>query len=565
MSPATGELVSHIQKCIAGGQLSEAEKLLLGYLSASQSRSSVHEQWARLTCDLIAAHNSKSNFARAQRTLDKALSESHVSLKGPYLDFANHLQKAATSYRRNAPQHAMHLLRQAMSIQFKFRGPKTFSTFQQLGAIYYSHIASLQKKNLKSEARDTLIEFQAIVQAWMQAANKLGDETAIAEAYTYLSATHQLLNNKSEARSAFQKALNSYGTAVCHGDLDNTEAFHVFLKTADTLNYPGNSRKSVQVIKDKSRRAVSSQSSAFPSTEHLADMMQQAIKNNIPASLSFAGMHASSEFVLSCFVDDTNALAHWEICVIQDGEPDALETLQTGDVSKVHKRLRQAWKSTVPSLTKIELSEVPIAQKPEPVRRTIQESMPPMKMEHSIVQSNIETPQWKCDKALLDKTQQLMRDPDSGLISFPFFLYFLEQEFERARFLSCSLSLAILDIKPDSGKSTQTDLHRALETLRACARKTDYICVFENNQYAVIMPSTNSETAELILARIGPMISRLSGIESVVFGVATSPSDTIRLESLVSCAQEAHRQGRLLNQSVFSFINMAKELSAQSE
>lgn len=746
MSPATGELVSHIQKCIAGGQLSEAEKLLLGYLSASQSRSTVHEQWAKLVCDLIAAYNSKSNFARALKTLDKALDESHESLQGPYLEFANHLAKAATSYRRNAPQHATHLLRQSMSIQHKFRSPQMFSTFQQLGAIYHSHVASLQKRNLKSEAKDTLSEFQSIAQSWIQAANQNGNEIALAEAYTYMSASCELLNNKSEAKSAFQKALSAYGTAVNKGDLENTEAFHVFLQTADTLNYPGNSRKGVEVIKDKSRRVTSKQSSSFPSTEQLSEMLQQAKRKNAPTSLSFAGMQSGSEFLLSCHVDDLKeADPEWEICVRQNGQTSVLEVARTNDIAKVHSRLRQAWKRTMPSLTKIELVNAPIPPEPESVQRSMQEPATPMLEgtletisvstllqslslerktgrlqvmgprglfevhfndgdlvhavaersepgEHAVFdlllecegnfrflpddgrslpakptinvslhkfllegaslkdqfetlnawglcegtvmrivnnsitpselvasvlthcdeetvphcldiykavkagsssveaisklnipsrrripalhallkadQLRIEQPKeertdmlfhWKCDRALIDQAQERMRDATTGLVSYPFFLLFLDQEFERARLLSSSLSLAILELTPTSNPSNRNDLSKALETLRASARKTDYVCSFEDNQYAVIMPATNTETAELILTRVGQILARLKGIDLVTFGVATSPSDTVKLESLVSCAQEAKRHARFVKQHVFSFANLRKE------
>lgn len=745
MSPATGELVTHIQKCIASGQLSEAEKLLLGYLSASQTRSSVHEQWAKLVCDLIAAYNSKSNFARALKTLDKALEESHESLKGPYLDFAGHLEKAATSYRRNAPGHAMHLLRQALAIQRKFQSPQVLVTLQQLGAVYHSHILSLQKRNLRSEAKDTMAELQSVAQVWVQLAKQLGNDTALAEANTYVSAAQQLLNNKDEAKTAFQKALSAYGTAVNKGDLENTDAFHMFLQTAENLNYPGNSRKGVESIKDKSRRSKSKQSSSFPATEQLSEMLCEASKKNAPTSLTFSGMRPGSQFVLSCFVDDLQQSApEWEICVKQGDKTEVLEVLRTDDVGKVHSRLRHAWKATMPSLTKIELADGPSDRaKPEAIRPSASRSAPllegtletisvstllqslalerksgrlqvmgpqglyevyfndgepvhaisersdpgeeavfelllesegnfrfvtddgrssqvkptirvslqkfliegatlrdqfdtlnawgicqstvlriadnritpfelaglmecdedtvphcldiykavkagnssieaisklniPLRKRvpalHALLKSDqlrIEQPKeertdmlfhWKCDRALIASAHDRMRDPETGLIGYPFFLLFLEQEFERARLLSSSVSLAILELTPATGnRQNRNDLANALETLRTSARKTDYVCTFEDNQYAVIMPAANTETAELILTRIGQILSRLNGIELVSFGVATSPSDTVKLESLVSCALEAKRHARFVKQHVFTFAAVKKD------
>lgn len=159
------------------------------------------------------------------------------------------------------------------------------------------------------------------------------------------------------------------------------------------------------------------------------------------------------------------------------------------------------------------------------------------------------------DTSLIHSVMTHLRRPETGMFTYPAFLYFLEQEYFRAYRSSSPLSIILLEMRlvgapPNFGRDP-LDVGAVAEAFRRISqikRHVDMICHYDTYDYGLILPNTRTSGANIFARRILKALTStpLPGIEnnrlSIVMGVATVPDDCVDLAVLLSAAEAAKAQ-----------------------
>lgn len=133
---------------------------------------------------------------------------------------------------------------------------------------------------------------------------------------------------------------------------------------------------------------------------------------------------------------------------------------------------------------------------------------------------------------LLSLSEQANRDWLTGLYNRRYFEDTLADHMETARRYDRELSLVLFDI--DSFKEINdakgheagdAALREFAGLLKSVARKADIICRYGGDEFAVILPETSAENAELFVGRI--IEATADGSFSVSGGVAALPETNL--------------------------------------
>ena len=155
----------------------------------------------------------------------------------------------------------------------------------------------------------------------------------------------------------------------------------------------------------------------------------------------------------------------------------------------------------------------------------------------------------------LDRTQiqgvmsKLVR-PETGLYTYPMFLFFLEQEFHRYERLNVPFSIVLFDMRLRDAMGLQPMsgplLNEAVRRLISVRRNLDIIAHFETFDFAAILPHTTTDSAAFFAQRVielimqSPLAPNLHPSHiSLSFGVAGVPEDCDDPAFLIAAAKEA--------------------------
>lgn len=159
------------------------------------------------------------------------------------------------------------------------------------------------------------------------------------------------------------------------------------------------------------------------------------------------------------------------------------------------------------------------------------------------------------DTSLIHSVMTTLRRPETGMFTYPAFLYFLEQEYFRAYRSSSPLSLLLLEMRlvgapPNFGRDP-LDVGAVAEAFRRISqikRHVDMVCHYDTYDYGLILPNTRTAGANIFARRILKALtaSPLPGVDnsrlSIVMGIATVPDDCVDLAVLLSAAEAAKAQ-----------------------
>lgn len=172
----------------------------------------------------------------------------------------------------------------------------------------------------------------------------------------------------------------------------------------------------------------------------------------------------------------------------------------------------------------------------------------------------------------LDRTQiqgvmsKLVR-PETGLYTYPMFLFFLEQEFHRYERLNVPFSIVLFDMRlrdamglqPMSGQL----LNEAVRRLISVRRNLDIIAHFETFDFAAILPHTTTDSAAFFAQRVielimqTPLAPNLHPAHiSLSFGVAGVPEDCDDPAFLIAAAKEARTRASQTTIPICLFKNI---------
>ncbi|MBS2009188.1 MAG: DUF4388 domain-containing protein [Cyanobacteria bacterium SZAS TMP-1] len=164
------------------------------------------------------------------------------------------------------------------------------------------------------------------------------------------------------------------------------------------------------------------------------------------------------------------------------------------------------------------------------------------------------------DRSAIEQVAKSMVRADTGILSYPSFLYFLEQEFIRFERHQTPFSVILFDMGylqqnrliPFSTEALQT----AIGPINAAKRQLDMFTHFEALSYAILMPHTEIPAASILANRIMEMLraTNLGPISpqylAFAFGIAAVPQDCRDLGLLLAAAKAAKLTAQRTNNPV---------------
>jgi hypothetical protein len=164
----------------------------------------------------------------------------------------------------------------------------------------------------------------------------------------------------------------------------------------------------------------------------------------------------------------------------------------------------------------------------------------------------VNLPPYEIDRVALQSVLKSITRQETGLFTYPAFLFMLEQEFSKAAALGMPLSLIVFEPKLRVGDASQPfpmqyvrELVRRIESVK---RPFDVLGHFETFDYALYMPNTQLKGAKVFAARLmemfsaDPFVPRPLGVLTMFFGISSAPEDTMELPVLLSAAREGKRR-----------------------
>jgi GGDEF domain-containing protein len=157
------------------------------------------------------------------------------------------------------------------------------------------------------------------------------------------------------------------------------------------------------------------------------------------------------------------------------------------------------------------------------------------------------------DKAKIHSVMMTLRRPETGMFTYPAFLYFLEQEYFRGYRSGSPLSVMVMEMRVVSGPPNLTreplDVPAVAEVVRRISRlkrHIDLLAHYDQYDYAMLLPNTKTSGANIFAQRVAKAIwsSPLTqGLDSsnlsLAFGVACIPDDCLDLGVLLASAEAA--------------------------
>ena len=149
-----------------------------------------------------------------------------------------------------------------------------------------------------------------------------------------------------------------------------------------------------------------------------------------------------------------------------------------------------------------------------------------------------------------------LRRPETGMFTYPAFLYFLEQEYFRGYRSGSPLSVMVMEMRVVSGpphlSREPLDVPAVAEVVRRISRlkrHIDLLAHYDQYDYAMLLPNTKTSGANIFAQRVARAIwsSPLAyGVDSanlsLAFGVACIPDDCLDLGVLLAAAEAAKAQ-----------------------
>jgi len=163
---------------------------------------------------------------------------------------------------------------------------------------------------------------------------------------------------------------------------------------------------------------------------------------------------------------------------------------------------------------------------------------------------------------------------ETGILSYPAFIYFLDQEFMRYEHFNHPFSLIVFSMGQRKGEPGQgmveslqmLAVRRAMQRISLVKRQVDMLAHYETFDYAMLCPNTNAAAAAALATRIADVLREaplssdmdIRGL-ALAFGVATVPDDGQEIDKLLAVAKKARDKAKQSNQRIV----LAREITSQ--
>lgn len=174
------------------------------------------------------------------------------------------------------------------------------------------------------------------------------------------------------------------------------------------------------------------------------------------------------------------------------------------------------------------------------------------------------------DHAAIQSVVKSLQRPETGLFTYPAFLYLVEQEY--LRFESCGIPFTIIvfemRFRPTGPQGPLEPLPPAAvkeiaQRIATVKRTMDLLAHYETFDYACMLPNTNSASGAMFAGRVLEVIRSAPVPEtpdvrsiSLSLGVASVPEDCKDLGMLLAAAREAKNRAKEKNSQVVLYKEM---------
>jgi hypothetical protein len=175
----------------------------------------------------------------------------------------------------------------------------------------------------------------------------------------------------------------------------------------------------------------------------------------------------------------------------------------------------------------------------------------------------LQIPPFPIDQAAIQAVARTLVRPETGIFTYPAFLYFLQQEFAKCSSMGMPLSVVVFDLALRVGQDAQpmplNFANQVLRRMEQVKRPFDTLGHFETFGYALFMPNTPLKGAKVFGVRLVELLGQDSGVPrvagqaAVTMGIASAPEDTLDLPLLLSAAKEAKTRAAQTGSSVVLF------------
>jgi GGDEF domain-containing protein len=153
----------------------------------------------------------------------------------------------------------------------------------------------------------------------------------------------------------------------------------------------------------------------------------------------------------------------------------------------------------------------------------------------------------KIDVVAIESVMLKLRDPQTGLYTYPAFLYFLEQAYFQSCRTHAPISVALIEISSGTGKPSQLSKEQTFElvtTLTTAKRRTDMLAQYESDKLIVLAPATDHIGSKVFGRRLAQTLETTLSIlfkkrMSFAVGLATLPKDGESMGMLLATAEAA--------------------------
>ncbi|MBY0358836.1 MAG: DUF4388 domain-containing protein [Candidatus Obscuribacterales bacterium] len=155
---------------------------------------------------------------------------------------------------------------------------------------------------------------------------------------------------------------------------------------------------------------------------------------------------------------------------------------------------------------------------------------------------------------------------DTGMFTYPAFLFLLEQEFAKSVVMGLPLTLVVFEIRLATGDSIQPlpipALREAANRLAALKRPFDVLGHYETFDMALFLPGSSLKIARTIANKAASALLNAPLIEGnparllLAGGIAACPEDTQDLGRLIAAAKEAKNKAKASGQPIKLFSEL---------
>jgi len=163
------------------------------------------------------------------------------------------------------------------------------------------------------------------------------------------------------------------------------------------------------------------------------------------------------------------------------------------------------------------------------------------------------------DENSVQKVSKNFLQPETDILTYPAFLYFLDQEYLRYEYFNFPFSLVVFSLgyrRPDATGGTVESLaplaiRRAMQRISLVKRRIDLLSHFETADYAILLPNTNAVAAGALASKVAevlreaPLSSDMDARNlALAFGVAAVPEDYQQLDKVLIAATKARESAK---------------------